>query len=96
MLTWTEIETRAVAFQNRWKGCSGDEKQDGLTFEKAHERYHEASLADLYDELTMPPDLRKAHKANDKAVWEAYGRAWPLDDEPACVAYLMKLYKELT
>ncbi len=62
----------------------------------ARERYPEASLADLYDELTMPPDLRKAHKANDKAVWEAYGRAWPLDDEPACVAYLMKLYKELT
>ena len=59
------------------------------------ERYPEASLADLYDELTMPPDLRKAHKANDKAVWEAYGRAWPLDDEPACVAYLMKLYQEL-
>lgn len=62
----------------------------------ARDRYPEASLADLYDELTMPPDLRKAHKANDKAVWDAYGRAWPLDDEPACVAHLMRLYQILT
>jgi len=62
----------------------------------ARERYPDASLADLYDELTMPPDLRKAHQANDKAVWEAYGKPWPLDDEPACVAYLMKMYQLLT
>ena len=97
MLTWTEIETRAVAFQNRWKGCFGDEKQDGQTFEKVHERYPDASLADLYDELTMPPDLRKAHQANDKAVWEAYAKPWhPLDNEPACVAYLMELYEQIT
>jgi len=34
MLAWSEIETRAIAFQKRWKGCSGDEKQDGQTFEK--------------------------------------------------------------
>ncbi len=62
----------------------------------ARERYPDASLADLYDELTMPSDLRKAHQANDKAVWEAYGKPWPLDSEPACVAYLMKLYQEYT
>jgi hypothetical protein len=62
----------------------------------AREQYPDASLADLYDELTMPPALRKAHQANDKAVWEAYGKAWPLDDEPACVAHLMQLYQELT
>ena len=62
----------------------------------ARQRYPDASLADLYDELTMPPDLRKAHTANDKAVWEAYGKPWPLDDEPACVAYLMELYQKLT
>jgi hypothetical protein len=62
----------------------------------ARNLYPEASLADLYNELTMPPDLRKAHNANDKAVWEAYGKAWPLDDEPACVAHLMKLYQQLS
>lgn len=62
----------------------------------AREQFPEASLADLYDELTMPIELRKAHKDNDKAVWEAYGKAWPLDDEPACVAHLMRLYQQLT
>ncbi|NLO72361.1 MAG: hypothetical protein GX102_15755, partial [Porphyromonadaceae bacterium] len=62
----------------------------------ARERYPEASLADLYDELTMPPDLRKAHQANDKAVWESYAKPWhPLDNEPACVAYLMDLHQQL-
>ena len=58
--------------------------------------YPEASLADLYDEVTMPPELRRAHQANDKAVWEAYGKAWPISDEPACVAELMKRYQALT
>ena len=62
----------------------------------ARELYPEASLADLYNEMTMPPELRKAHIANDKAVWEAYGKAWPFDDEPACVAHLMRLYQQLT
>lgn len=58
--------------------------------------YPDRSYADLYDPLFMPSDLRKAHTANDKAVWEAYGKAWPFDDEPACVAHLMKLYQQLT
>lgn len=35
--------------------------------------YPNCSLADLYDETTMPPELRKAHQANDKAVMQAYG-----------------------
>lgn len=39
-------------------------------------KYPNASLADLYDELSMPSDLRKAHEANDKAVISAYG--WKL------------------
>ena len=36
--------------------------------------YPDASLADLYDESTMPPELRRAHQQNDKAVWAAYGK----------------------
>ena len=59
------------------------------------ELYPDASLADLYDELTMPPELRKAHQANDRAVWEAYGKPWTFDDEPACVAFLMERYQEV-
>ncbi len=57
-------------------------------------RYPDASLADLYDELTMPPDLRKAHQANDRAVLEAYGFN-PKLTEPEIVAELMKMYQVL-
>ena len=61
--------------------------------------YPDASLADLYDELTMPPELRKAHQANDRAVMEAYGIKKgdaAYSSESACVAMLMKRYQELT
>ena len=58
--------------------------------------YSESCLADLYDELTMPPELRKAHQANDKAVMQAYGFRGKLNTESECVADLMKMYQELT
>ena len=58
--------------------------------------YPDASLADLYDELTMPPELRKAHQANDRAVMQAYGMPIKETDEAACVAWLMRLYQEKT
>ncbi len=58
--------------------------------------YPDCSLADLYDEVTMPPELRKAHQANDKAVMQAYGFWGKLNTESACVAELMKMYQELT
>ena len=57
--------------------------------------YPDCSLADLYDELTMPPELRKAHQANDKAVMKAYGFWGKLNTESECVAELMKMYQEL-
>lgn len=58
--------------------------------------YPDASLADLYDELTMPPELRKAHQANDRAVMSAYGLDVKTTTETSCVAELMKLYQKLT
>ena len=64
--------------------------------------YPNSSLADLYDELTMPPELRKAHQANDKAVMEAYGFIKKVDGKATwyspseCVSALMKMYQELT
>ena len=58
--------------------------------------YPDCSLADLYDELTMPPELRKAHQANDKAVMQAYGFDYKTMTESECVAELMKMYQELT
>ena len=58
--------------------------------------YPDCSLADLYDEVTMPPELRKAHQANDKAVMQAYGFDVKTTTESSCVAELMKLYQKLT
>ena len=58
--------------------------------------YPDCSLADLYDEVAMPPELRKAHQANDKAVMQAYGFWGKLNTESACVAELMKMYQSLT
>lgn len=57
--------------------------------------YQDSSLADLYDELTMPVELRKAHQANDVAVMEAYGFNWKTMTESECVAELMKMYKNI-
>jgi hypothetical protein len=53
------------------------------------------SLADLYDPVLMPVELRKAHQNNDRAVMQAYG--FPIKStftESQCVAELFKLYKE--
>ena len=58
--------------------------------------YPDSSLADLYDPVTMPPQLLKAHRANDKAVMQAYGFWGKLNTESECVAELMKMYEQLT
>ena len=58
--------------------------------------YPDSSLADLYDETIMPPELRKAHQQNDKAVMQAYGFDVKTTTEPSCVAELMKMYQKLT
>lgn len=59
--------------------------------------YPDSSLANLYNELTMPPELRKAHQDNDRAVMDAYGftkGTAARTSESACVAELMKLYQQ--
>ncbi len=58
--------------------------------------YPDCSLADLYDELTMPPELRRAHQNNDRAVMQAYGFSVKDMTESACVAELMKMYQAMT
>ena len=52
--------------------------------------------ANGYDETTMPPELRKAHQQNDKAVMQAYGFWGKLNTESECVAELMRMYQRLT
>lgn len=64
--------------------------------------YPDSSLADLYDELTMPVELRKAHQVNDIAVMKAYGMIKKVDGkdtfltESETVARLFEMYQELT
>jgi hypothetical protein len=57
--------------------------------------YPDSLLADLYDSLTMPPVLRSAHVANDRAVLAAYGLS-PAATEREIVARLFRLYAEKT
>lgn len=57
--------------------------------------YPDKSLAWLYDEVTMPPELREAHRLNDLAVMELYGFS-PDMTEPEIVAELFRMYAEMT
>ena len=61
----------------------------------ARSLYPDASLADLYDETTMPVELRKAHQQNDKAVMRTYGFDIKATTETSCVAELMRMYQKL-
>lgn len=85
---------------NNFPWCNPTDKQKAL-IEKtaqaildARAKYPDCSLADLYDETTMPPELRKAHQANDFAVMAAYGFDRKIT-ESECVAELMKMYRKL-
>lgn len=67
----------------------------GSAILEARNLYPNANLADLYDPLTMPVELVKAHEANNKAVDKAYGYTGA-DDDASRVAFLFKKYEELT
>ena len=87
---------------NNFVWCEPTDEQRRLIEQTAQKildvrsRYPQSTLADLYDELTMPRDLRDAHKKNDREVAVAYGFENILDDESKIVAELMKLYEQLT
>ena len=82
-----------------WPAPTDDQKvrieQTAQGILDARALYPDSSLADLYDPLTMPPELRKAHAANDRAVMQAYGFDVKAMTEADCVAALMRLYQEL-
>ena len=71
-------------------------EQTARSILEARKLYPDSSLADLYNEVSMPPELRKAHQQNDIAVMTAYGFWGKLNTEPECVAELMKMYQQLT
>jgi hypothetical protein len=81
-------------FQRRSSGRRSEQTAQAILDARA--LYPDSSLADLYDEVTMPTELRRAHQDNDRAVMQAYG--FPVRDfnESDCVAALMKRYQELT
>lgn len=93
---------------NNFPWCSPTDKQrekiekTAQTIIDTRALYPNSSLADLYNDFTMPPELRKAHQANDKAVMEAYGFIKKVDGKATwyspseCVSALMKMYQELT
>lgn len=86
---------------NNFPWCNPTEEQKSKIEETAQAildaraKYPDSSLADLYDETLMPPELRKAHQANDRAVMAAYGFSTKIT-ESECVAELFKLYEKLT
>ena len=87
---------------NNFPWCSPTDEQKAKIKEtaqgilNARALYPDCSLADLYDEITMPPELRKAHRENDRAVMRAYGFDVKTMTESMCVSELMKMYRELT
>jgi hypothetical protein len=70
-------------------------EQTAQSILNARALYPDCSLADLYDEVTMPPELRRAHQQNDRAVMTAYGFNVKEMTEAGCVAALMERYQEL-
>lgn len=84
-----------------WPNSSEEQKkrieQTAQAILDARAKYPDSSLADLYDELIMPVELRKAHQENDRAVMQAYGFPVKSDfTESQCVAELFKLYERMT
>ena len=61
----------------------------------ARAKQSDSSLADLYDPLTMPPELLKAHRNLDRAVMKLYGFSIKDTSEASCVAALMERYQKL-
>ena len=97
-MTEADRKRAAKAFAEYWKD-RGDEKSHSQSFWlalilDARALYPDCSLADLYDEVAMSPELRKAHQANDRVVMQAYGFDVKTMTESTCVAELMKLYQK--
>ncbi|MBR6250791.1 MAG: methylase [Bacteroidales bacterium] len=85
---WPQVETlRATSLQARIE-------KTAQAILDARALYPDSSLADLYDETLMPPELRKAHRENDKAVMAAYGFEASLSEQEIVVR-LFEMYEKL-
>lgn len=94
--------SKDVVYNNfPWPNLTDEQKakieQTAQALLDARALYPDSSLADLYDELTMPVELRRAHQNNDRAVMDAYGwKASSQFTESVCIAELFKLYQKIT
>ncbi len=85
---------------NNFPWCEPTDEQK-LEIEKTAQKildsrdlYSDSCLADLYNDMLMPPELKKAHEENDKAVMKAYGLKENVT-ESDCVAFLINKYQEM-
>ena len=94
---WPDLSGSCAATSpdRRGKNIKAKIEETAQVILDARALFPEATLADLYDEAAMPPELRKAHKENDKAVMAAYGFS-PKMTEAEIVAELFKMYEKLT
>jgi len=93
--------SKDIVFNNYpWPDATDDQKVDIEKLAQAvldtRLLFPDSSLADLYDPLTMPPLLLKAHQNLDRAVMKLYGFSVRDTTETACVASLMERYQKLT
>lgn len=104
MLSWSEIKSRAIAFsrdnKDTWSMDATEaqsakvEEAAGMVL-SARAHYPASTLADLYDPVTMPLALAKAHEALDRAVDRCYRKA-PFPSDRQRVEHLFALYEQLT
>lgn len=93
--------SNSIVYNNfPWPQALPQQKIQGVEKHAQHvlnvrERYPESSLADLYDPLTMPPDLVRAHQDLDKFVDTCY-RSQPFTTEMQRIEFLFDLYKKYT
>ncbi|WP_310642687.1 type IIL restriction-modification enzyme MmeI [Limnohabitans sp.] len=102
-LNWNEIKSRALLFSKTWadafiKGTNKHRtsiEQAAQCVLDARAQFAGASLADLYDPLTMPPALLKAHQKLDAAYQPSGGKNSYVSDAER-VAFLFELYQRIT
>ena len=85
----TDLRTTAGLFEPK----IGSQRQRRVL--DARSGFPNSSLADLYDPLTMPPTLVKAHNDLDRAVDLAY-RPQPFTTEAGRMVFLFDLYEKYT
>jgi len=106
-LNWNEIKSRALLFSKTWADASNEDshkqcntiEQAAQSVLDARAQFTSSSLADLYDPLTMPPALLKAHQKLDAAVDAAYqpsGGKKTYASDAERVAFLFELYQRIT